>query len=122
MTIFLTLNSALWGMQVSVLAPSFTLISGPFSAGDTGTVKTDLAGNIVAWSLTGSLPGLDMLSQVAMNGSGRDLVFGVEPGACGPPGQFSGACGAKWIMEVARTLQEPVGSSLSPNRLCLFFL
>jgi len=71
------------------------LISGPFSAGDSGIVKTDIAGNIVAWSLTGSLPGLDMLSQGAMDGSGRDLVFGDKPGACGPPGQLSGACSAE---------------------------
>ncbi|MFL6531483.1 MAG: PEP-CTERM sorting domain-containing protein [Chthoniobacterales bacterium] len=77
LTVTLTLDSASWGTETSNIGLS--LQSGPYQAGDGGRVTTDLTGAIIAWSLSGALPGLDLFTTGSANGSGLDEIFGDRP-------------------------------------------
>lgn len=76
-TVMLTLDSATWGTETPNIALS--LRSGPYVVGDGGRVTTDATGAILAWSLSGALPGLDLFTSGNTNGSGIDEIFGDRP-------------------------------------------
>jgi len=77
----ITLDSDTWGTEVNHPPGSFGLInSGPWQVGtDAFHVTTDLSGAIIAWNLSGAIPGLDISTQSNLDGSGYDTIFGDRP-------------------------------------------
>ena len=77
----ITLDSDTWGTEVNHPPGSFGLInSGPWQVGtDAFHVTTDLAGTIIAWTLSGAIAGLDISTQSNLDGSGYDNIFGDRP-------------------------------------------
>jgi hypothetical protein len=77
----ITLDSAFWGTTVNSPPGSSGLInSGPWQVGaDAFHITTDLAGTIIAWSLSGAIAGLDISTGGNLDGSGYDNIFGDRP-------------------------------------------
>jgi len=76
-----TLDSAYWGTTVNSPINGYGLIiSGPWQVGaDAFRITTDSAGRILAWSLSGAIPGLDISTGGSADGSGYDDIFGDRP-------------------------------------------
>jgi hypothetical protein len=77
----ITLDSVDWGTTVNSPPGSSGVInSGPWQVGtDSFHVTTDLAGTIIAWNLSGAIPGLDIATGGSSDGSGFDTIFGDRP-------------------------------------------
>jgi hypothetical protein len=77
LSVSFTMDSSLWGSDVrlSFYDVPGLINSGPYQVGfDSANFTTDLSGGVVAWSLFGAGPGLDIFTQGSADGSGRDLI------------------------------------------------
>jgi hypothetical protein len=75
LTASFTIDSSLWGIEdVQIFWGSVS--SGPISLFDSGRITTDAAGAVLAWTLTGSSAGHDIITTGHLDGSGVDANFG----------------------------------------------